>query len=124
MKITTITSMAMLLVCGMAQAADEGKVLKLTSPDGVNEVTFSKPGRELTYQVRMNGADVILPSRAGLDLDNRVWEMALGKRDLQQPECWTKHGIRCTANAPRCATVTTRPRCICRVMTRANTAST
>ena len=42
--------MAMLLVCGMAQAADEGKVLKLTSPDGVNEVTFSKPGRELTYQ--------------------------------------------------------------------------
>ena len=73
MKITTITSMAMLLVCGMAQR---------------DEVTFSKPGRELTYQVRMNGADVILPSRAGLDLDNRVWEMALGKRDLQQPECW------------------------------------
>lgn len=88
MKTTIITSMAMLLVCGMAQAAGEATELKLTSPDGVNEVTFSKPDRELTYQVRMNGADVILPSRAGLDLDNRVWEMALGKRDLQQPDCW------------------------------------
>ncbi len=63
-------------------------VLNLKSPDGRNEVCFSKPGKELTYTVGVDGKSVILPSRAGLDVDNRVWEMALGKRDLAQPECW------------------------------------
>lgn len=29
-----------------------------------------------------------LPSRAGLNVDNRVWEMALGKRDLKQTDSW------------------------------------
>ena len=62
--------------------------LALLSPDGRNEVCFSKPGKELTYSVKVDGKDVILPSRAGLDIDNRVWEMALGKRDLVQPDCW------------------------------------
>lgn len=62
--------------------------LSLKSPDGRNEVNFSKNSKELTYSVRVDGKDVILPSRAGLQLDNRVWEMALGKRDLVQPECW------------------------------------
>ena len=27
-------------------------------------------------------------SQAGLQLDNRVWEMALGMRKLPQPACW------------------------------------
>lgn len=62
--------------------------LTLKSPDGRNSVTFSKEGKELTYSVSVDGTEVILPSRAGLDLDNRVWEMALGKRDLAQPDCW------------------------------------
>ncbi len=62
--------------------------LTLKSPDGRNEVNFSKNGKELLYSVRVDGKDVILPSRAGLQLDNRVWEMALGKRDLVQPDCW------------------------------------
>lgn len=62
--------------------------LALRSPDGRNEVCFIKSGKELTYSVKVDGKDVILPSRAGLDVDNRVWEMALGKRDLAQPECW------------------------------------
>lgn len=62
--------------------------LALSSPDGRNEVSFSKSGKELTYSVKVDGKDVILPSRAGLDIDNRVWEMALGKRDLVQPDCW------------------------------------
>lgn len=62
--------------------------LALRSPDGRNEVSFSKSGKELTYSVKVDGKDVILPSRAGLDIDNRVWEMALGKRDLVQPDCW------------------------------------
>lgn len=62
--------------------------LTLSSPDGRNTVIFEKPGKQLTYSVTVDRKDVILPSRAGVDLDNRVWEMALGKRDLRQPECW------------------------------------
>ena len=34
------------------------------------------------------GRTVIEESRAGLQMDNRVWEMALGVRDLKQPVCW------------------------------------
>lgn len=62
--------------------------LELRSPDGRNTVEFRKDGRELTYSVRSDGREIIRPSRAGLDIDNRVWEMALGKRDLDQPDCW------------------------------------
>ncbi|MDE5661297.1 MAG: glycoside hydrolase family 97 N-terminal domain-containing protein, partial [Muribaculaceae bacterium] len=40
------------------------------------------------YSLSRDGATVVGPSRAGLDIDNRVWEMALGKRDLAQPDCW------------------------------------
>lgn len=65
-----------------------GETLRLQSPDGRTSVEFSKPSKELTYSVSRDGRGVILPSRAGLDIDNRVWEMALGKRDLVQPECW------------------------------------
>lgn len=64
------------------------KVLHLSSPDGRKTVTFQKPSNELTYSVSMDGNYVIKPSRAGLEVDNWVWEMALGKRDLQQPKCW------------------------------------
>lgn len=63
-------------------------VLNLTSPDGRREVRFEKPGKELTYSVKVDGRDVILPSRAGMEVDNRTWEMALGKRDLAQPDSW------------------------------------
>lgn len=62
--------------------------LVLDSPDGRNRVTFAKPGEELIYRVDRDSKEFILPSRVGLDLDNRVWEMALGKRDLAQPVCW------------------------------------
>ena len=62
--------------------------LSLSSPDGRKTVMFEKPGKELTYSVRVDGKDVILPSRAGLEVDNRTWEMALGKRDLAQPDSW------------------------------------
>lgn len=63
-------------------------VLSLKSPDGRREVRFEKPGKELTYSVKVDGKEVILPSRAGLEMDNRTWEMALGKRDLAQPDSW------------------------------------
>lgn len=62
--------------------------LNVTSPDGRNQISFSKPGKELTYSVNRDGKELIAPSRAGLDIDNWAWEMALGKRDLAQPECW------------------------------------
>ena len=64
------------------------QTLSLTSPDGRNAANFYKNGKELTYSFSRDGRDIILPSRAGLDVDNWVWEMALGKRDLEQPACW------------------------------------
>lgn len=64
------------------------ETLSLASPDGRKVIQMSKDGKELTYQVSYDGEAVILPSRAGLDLDNWAWEMALGKRDLAQPGCW------------------------------------
>lgn len=80
-----LAASALCLSAGVAQAAD---TLTLTSPDGKKTFAFSKDGRELTYSVKNDGKDVILPSRAGLHVDNRTWEMALGKRDLAQPDCW------------------------------------
>lgn len=68
--------------------ASPSDVLTLSSPDGKNTVKFTKTDKELSYSVNRDGEKVILTSRAGLDLDNRVWEMALGKRDLVQPDCW------------------------------------
>jgi alpha-glucosidase len=65
-----------------------GQTLRLYSPSGNNTVTFSKDGKDLTYSVNRNDTPVILPSRAGLNVDNRVWEMALGKRDLKQTDSW------------------------------------
>lgn len=77
-----------LSILAISAATISAESLQLSSPDGKNHVSFSKDGKELIYSVKVNGNDVILPSRAGLDLDNRVWEMALGKRDLAQPDCW------------------------------------
>ena len=65
------------------------KELTLLSPDGRNKVTFSKPDKELTYTVAVDGKEVILPSRAGLDVDNWAWA-TVGKSTIP--------GIRSTAN--------------------------
>ncbi|MBO7267122.1 MAG: hypothetical protein J6V12_05100, partial [Bacteroidaceae bacterium] len=32
--------------------------------------------------------EVITDARAGLEMDNEVWEKALGFRSLEQPESW------------------------------------
>jgi len=85
MKYIAITACALAAIGGAHAATN---VLSLNSPNSRNTVTFNKPGNELTYKVEVDGHEVIQPSRAGLDLDNRVWEMALGKRDLVQPDCW------------------------------------
>lgn len=81
----TLLSAAAALALLSAGAAD---TLTISSPDGRNRVNFSKPDKELIYEVKRDGQDLIRPSRAGLHVDNRVWEMALGKRDLAQPDCW------------------------------------
>lgn len=81
-----ILTLAMLLPLLQAEAQTDR--LSLKSPDGHIGVSFAKPSRELVYSVAVDGKDVILPSRAGLEIDNRVWEMALGKRDLAQPDSW------------------------------------
>ena len=83
--IRTISLCAVLLGGVASIHAD---ILSLSSPDGRKTVRFEKPGKELTYSVMVDGKDVILPSRAGLEVDNRTWEMALGKRDLAQPASW------------------------------------
>lgn len=81
--ITAAAALAILNASAQPQAT-----LTLSSPDGNNKIEFSKPGKELRYSVDYKGKPVILPSRAGLEIDNRVWEMALGKRDLAQPDSW------------------------------------
>lgn len=82
-KTIILTSIAL-----TAFAAFPAATLSLSSPDGKKNIRFSKEGKELTYSVTADGQEIILPSRAGLQVDNRVWEMALGKRDLVQPDCW------------------------------------
>lgn len=77
-----------MLLTASSALANISSELVLTSPDGRNKTVFSKQGNELTYSVSVDGDDVVLPSRAGLDVDNWAWEMALGKRDLKQPACW------------------------------------
>ena len=73
--------------------ADNTRELKLSSPDGVQQVGFyqrqTAPAvNGLFYRVSFKGQPVIEESRAGLELDNRIWEMALGERKLIQPACW------------------------------------
>ena len=73
--------------------ADNTNVLKLASPDGTHEVMFrqvktAKGTNEVNYDVKFRGRPVIVHSRAGLEMDNWVWEMAIGMRNLEQPACW------------------------------------
>lgn len=81
------------LLCMVSAWADNSKDLRLLSPNGEQMVTFRQqqttPGiNEIYYQVDYKGQPVIENSRAGLEMDNRIWEMALGVRSLKQPACW------------------------------------
>lgn len=73
--------------------ANDGKVLHLSSPDGSHKVVFYQTendalSKEIRYSVSFKEKNVLKDSRAGLELDNRVWEMALGVRNLKQPQSW------------------------------------
>lgn len=81
------------LVSTISLWASNAKELKLASPDGAHTVCFRQQQRsaetnEIYYRVSYKGLPVLEDSRAGIDLDNRIWEMALGIRDLKQPACW------------------------------------
>lgn len=86
MKKFIALALSLLPMCLMAQT------LSLSSPNGKHCVSFHQvkveTGYELRYSVSYDGKEVILDSRAGLNMDNRIWEMALGKRDLVQYSDW------------------------------------
>lgn len=91
MKMISLAGALLCTLMASAQTAD--KQLALSSPDGNQQVKFFQTPRqsgvnELQYTVHYQGKEVIAPSRAGLQMDNRVWEMALGVRNLKQPVCW------------------------------------
>lgn len=81
------------MACVASLFANNSKELKLSSPSGVHEVCFYQKQtvptiNEMFYRVSFKGQPVVEESRAGLELDNRIWEMALGQRKLVQPACW------------------------------------
>lgn len=82
-----------LWVLGAAMCAAEPIELNLSSPEGTHKVKFyekksASGANVLCYEVNYNGKQVVKESQAGLQLDNRVWEMALGMRKLPQLACW------------------------------------
>lgn len=84
-----------LALCSATVMTAAAPRMALSSPDGNQSVTFGQHRvndtvAEIRYSVEYKGRPVVTDSRAGLDLDNRVWEMALalGKRRLPQPACW------------------------------------
>ncbi|MFV0537918.1 MAG: glycoside hydrolase family 97 catalytic domain-containing protein [Dysgonomonas sp.] len=88
-----IVALILLFTCISTVYAEDSKGIKLASPDGTHEVKFfqkqiSQEVKEVYYQVNFKGKEVLSESKAGLQLDNRTWEMALGKRNLKQPTCW------------------------------------
>ena len=48
---------------------------------------ISSSVNEIVYQVKYRGREVIGNSRAGLQLDNRTWELALARK-INQVKCW------------------------------------
>ena len=69
--------------------------LSIASPDGTHRLEMSQVRvndsvAEVRYSVTFRDRPVVTDSRAGLNLDNRVWEMALalGKRKLKQHDNW------------------------------------
>lgn len=88
-----LSVLSFLFVTFATVQAEDGKGLHVSSPDGSQTVEFFQTQKaegvhEVCYRIRFKGKDVLGNSRAGLDMDNRVWEKALGVRNLAQPECW------------------------------------
>ena len=83
----------MMCVAGVALCAAVPEKLEVVSPDGTHRLECytartASGVNTLCYEVTYKGKKVIEQSRVGLELDNRVWEKALGFRKLEQPDCW------------------------------------
>ncbi|MBR1480873.1 MAG: glycoside hydrolase family 97 catalytic domain-containing protein [Paludibacteraceae bacterium] len=66
-------------------------LVSLASPNNQLVATFSQTTAKpyvTTYSLSYQGDTVLAPSRLGLNLDNRCWEMALGMRTLPQYADW------------------------------------
>ena len=66
-------------------------LVSLASPNGKFAAQFAQTQDKpflTTYTLTYEGDTVVAPSRLGLNLDNRCWEMALGMRTLPQYESW------------------------------------
>lgn len=97
LAITSLLVNAVISVWGLAvtSGAAPATSVALSSPDGRMSISMRRDSveagvGELRYNVTFDGRPVIDDSRAGLDLDQRVWEMALNiaNRKLVQPQCW------------------------------------
>ena len=65
--------------------------VNLVSPNGKFQANFEQTAQKpfvTTYALTYEGETVLEPSRLGLNLDNRCWEMALGMRTLPQYDSW------------------------------------
>lgn len=83
----------MMCVAGVSLCAAVPEKLEAVSPDGTHRLECytartASGVNTLCYEVTYKGKKVIEQSRVGVELDNRVWEKALGFRKLEQPDCW------------------------------------
>lgn len=94
MKRTNIIVCALLTaICTLPAYAQSHKELHLASPDGKQKICFSQSPNEYSatrvqYTLHYGDTPILNASQLGLDLDNMVWEKALGMRKLSQPTCW------------------------------------
>lgn len=72
-----------LLAAVLCSIAVSTHAAEFTSPDG--RLQLSSDGHTYSF---LRDNEVVSTGNLGLNLDNRTWEMALGKRDLQQYEHW------------------------------------
>ncbi len=90
---TRKATLCLFLTLSLSVQAQEKSELRITSPDGRQEICFFQSikesgAKQVQYTLSYDGKEILKPSQAGLDLDNMVWEKATGLRKLPQPECW------------------------------------
>lgn len=107
MKKAILTWMACSL--GISLYASLPVELKLASPDSSHQVCFygrqTVSGRnQVFYRVAYKDTPVLQESQVGLELDNRVWELALARK-IQQPDCWMDNLEIDSVSYSRCDTV-------------------
>lgn len=107
MKKAILTWMACSL--GISLYASLPVELKLASPDSSHQVCFygrqTASGRnQVFYRVAYKNTPVLQESQVGLELDNRVWELALARK-IQQPDCWMDNLEIDSVSYSRCDTI-------------------